>query len=233
MPSQWYDRSLSSSRHCSKACRVCKACASCLIRCKDVSYATVCNADSLAQQKTGVLPARSLSDNRHCSKLADSLVHQRLVCCLCGLQVTIEYLRDGGHLEPLRVHTLLISTQHSPDISLGEVQDELMQHVVAPVIPQRLLTPDTQYFLNPSKRWTPSACRKHSYNCPDTTGCLTSAWLCPANVDVADTAVFCQLTVAVSPRAAAAADPASCAHTAPPVHTCCCLRQFHPGWPCG
>lgn len=66
-------------------------------------------------------------------------------------QVTIEYLRDGGHLEPLRVHTLLISTQHSPDISLSEVQDELMKHVVTPVIPQRLLAPDTQYFLNPSK----------------------------------------------------------------------------------
>jgi S-adenosylmethionine synthetase len=72
-------------------------------------------------------------------------------CCVC-LQVTIEYLRDGGHLEPLRVHTLLISTQHSPDVSLLEVQDELMKHVITPVIPQRLLTPDTQYFLNPSKR---------------------------------------------------------------------------------
>ena len=67
--------------------------------------------------------------------------------------MTIEYLRDGGHLEPLRVHTLLISTQHSPDISLKEVQEELMRHVVQPVIPQRLLSPDTQYFLNPSKRW--------------------------------------------------------------------------------
>lgn len=67
-------------------------------------------------------------------------------------QVTIEYLRDGGHLEPLRVHTLLISTQHTPDISLQEVQDLLMQHVVTPVIPPRLLSADTQYFLNPSKR---------------------------------------------------------------------------------
>jgi hypothetical protein len=67
-------------------------------------------------------------------------------------QVTIEYLRDGGHLEPLRVHTLLISTQHNPDISMEELQQELMEHVVKPVIPPNLLTEHTQYFLNPSKR---------------------------------------------------------------------------------
>lgn len=69
------------------------------------------------------------------------------------LQVTIEYLRDGGHLQPLHVHTLLISTQHSPHISHAEVQQQLMQHVVQPVIPPHLLTENTQYFLNPSKRW--------------------------------------------------------------------------------
>jgi S-adenosylmethionine synthetase len=68
------------------------------------------------------------------------------------MQVTIEYLRDGGHLEPLRVHTLLISTQHNPDISCEELQQELMEHVVKPVIPPNLLTEHTQYFLNPSKR---------------------------------------------------------------------------------
>lgn len=66
-------------------------------------------------------------------------------------QVTVEYLRDGGHLQPLHVHTLLISAQHSPDISYQEVQQELMRHVVEPVIPSHLLTQQTQYFLNPSK----------------------------------------------------------------------------------
>jgi len=64
----------------------------------------------------------------------------------------VEYLRDGGHLQPLHVHTLLISAQHSPDISYQEVQQELMRHVVEPVIPSHLLTQQTQYFLNPSKR---------------------------------------------------------------------------------
>lgn len=131
-----------------------------------------------------------------------------------GLQVTIEYLRDGGHLEPLRVHTLLISTQHSPDISLAEVQDELMKHVVAPVIPQRLLTPDTQYFLNPSKRWwTPSACQKHSLlqlSRQDMTGCLTS--VCCFVLQASMLRTHC----CVLP-----ADRCCVALCCPPVRTCC------------
>jgi S-adenosylmethionine synthetase len=61
-------------------------------------------------------------------------------------------MRDGGHLVPLRVHTLLISTQHSPDISHADIQRQLMQHVVQPVIPPALLADSTEFFLNPSKR---------------------------------------------------------------------------------
>ncbi|WIA29561.1 hypothetical protein OEZ86_012055 [Tetradesmus obliquus] len=65
-------------------------------------------------------------------------------------QVTVEYLRDGGHLVPQRVHTVLISAQHSPDISHAEVQRELMQHVIQPVIPAQFLTDQTEFYLNPS-----------------------------------------------------------------------------------
>ncbi|KAF8073133.1 SAMS2 [Scenedesmus sp. PABB004] len=65
-------------------------------------------------------------------------------------QVTVEFLRDGGHLVPLRIHTVLISTQHEPGVSLREVQDGLMAHVVAPVLPARLLDERTRYILNPS-----------------------------------------------------------------------------------
>eukprot|EP00878_Enallax_costatus_P016836 GHUV01017672.1.p1 GENE.GHUV01017672.1~~GHUV01017672.1.p1 ORF type:complete len:414 (+),score=80.44 GHUV01017672.1:112-1353(+) len=65
-------------------------------------------------------------------------------------QVTVEYLRDGGHLLPQHVHTVLISAQHSPDISYKEVQDELFKHVITPVIPAHFLTEKTQYYLNPS-----------------------------------------------------------------------------------
>lgn len=75
-----------------------------------------------------------------------------LADALLQSQVTIEYERDGGHLVPLHVHTVLISAQHSPDISQQQLQQELMTHVIEPVIPQRLLTEQTRYFLNPSHR---------------------------------------------------------------------------------
>jgi hypothetical protein len=71
--------------------------------------------------------------------------------------VTVEYLRDGGHLIPQHVHTVLISAQHSPDISHKEVQQELMKHVIEPVIPQQFLTEKTEYYLNPSHRCVTAA----------------------------------------------------------------------------
>lgn len=71
----------------------------------------------------------------------------------------MEYLRDGGHLVPQRVHTVLISAQHSPDISHAEVQRELMQHVIQPVIPAQFLTDQTEFYLNPSHRYARCGCR--------------------------------------------------------------------------
>lgn len=44
-------------------------------------------------------------------------------------QVTIEYTADGGACIPVRVHTVVISTQHSPDISLDDLRKELIEKV--------------------------------------------------------------------------------------------------------
>lgn len=45
-------------------------------------------------------------------------------------QVTVEYKMDGGACVPLRVHTVVISTQSDPDISLEDIRKELMEKVV-------------------------------------------------------------------------------------------------------
>ena len=45
-------------------------------------------------------------------------------------QVTVEYKMDGGACVPLRVHTIVISTQTSPDISLEDLQKELQEKVI-------------------------------------------------------------------------------------------------------
>jgi len=68
-------------------------------------------------------------------------------------QVTVEYLRKGGVLTPLRVHTIVISTQHEDGISNEQIRKDLLEHVIKPVVPEKYLTKDTIYHLNPSGRF--------------------------------------------------------------------------------
>merc|ERR1711865_562744 len=66
-------------------------------------------------------------------------------------QVTIEYEKnDDGSVTPLRVHTIVISTQHDPDYTLEQIQADLHEHVIKPVVPAKYLDADTIYHLNPS-----------------------------------------------------------------------------------
>uniref|UniRef100_A0A914UYB8 S-adenosylmethionine synthase n=1 Tax=Plectus sambesii TaxID=2011161 RepID=A0A914UYB8_9BILA len=64
-------------------------------------------------------------------------------------QVTIEYKFDEGACIPLRVHTVVVSTQHSPDVTLDQLRAELIEHVIKPVIPKSLIDQNTVYHLNP------------------------------------------------------------------------------------
>lgn len=68
-------------------------------------------------------------------------------------QVTVEYRRDGGNVTPIRVHTVVISTQHSDDVSNDQIREELMTHVIKPAIPAKYLDSKTIYHLNPSGRF--------------------------------------------------------------------------------
>merc|ERR1712166_758876 len=66
-------------------------------------------------------------------------------------QVTIEYEKnDDGSVTPLRVHTIVISTQHDPDYTLEQIQADLHEHVIKPIVPAKYLDADTIYHLNPS-----------------------------------------------------------------------------------
>ena len=65
-------------------------------------------------------------------------------------QVTVEYRNDNGAMVPLRVHTILISTQHSPDVTNDFIHKELMEHVIKPVVPSKYMDNKTIFHLNPS-----------------------------------------------------------------------------------
>jgi len=68
-------------------------------------------------------------------------------------QVVIEYKKDGGAMIPLKVHTIVISTQHDETVTNEQIRADLMEHVIKPVVPAQYLTADTIYHLNPSGRF--------------------------------------------------------------------------------
>ncbi|KAI8927432.1 S-adenosylmethionine synthetase superfamily, partial [Entophlyctis helioformis] len=68
-------------------------------------------------------------------------------------QVTVEYKVIGGVPVPQNVHTIVISTQHAPEITLEDLQKELMEKVVKTVIPANYLTDKTIFHLQPSGRF--------------------------------------------------------------------------------
>lgn len=69
-------------------------------------------------------------------------------------QVTMEYSKSpDGKLTPLRVHTILISTQHNEDVTNEKIRADLMEKVIKQVIPEKYLDDNTIYHLNPSGRF--------------------------------------------------------------------------------
>ncbi len=64
-------------------------------------------------------------------------------------QVTLEY--DNG--KPVRVDTIVISSQHSPEVSLEQIKADLIEHVIKPIVPAELLDARTKYFVNPTGRF--------------------------------------------------------------------------------
>ena len=63
-------------------------------------------------------------------------------------QVTIEYV-DGV---PARVDTIVVSSQHSPEVSLEQIRVDIINHVIKPIVPEELMDEETKYFINPTGR---------------------------------------------------------------------------------
>lgn len=63
-------------------------------------------------------------------------------------QITMEYKHDGGAVVPLRVHTVVISAQHSADITTEQVRKELKSQIVEKVIPAQYLDEHTIYHVS-------------------------------------------------------------------------------------
>jgi len=68
-------------------------------------------------------------------------------------QVVVEYKKVNGAMVPLRIHTIVISTQHDEQVSNEKIRSDLMEEVIKKVVPEKYLTKDTIYHLNPSGRF--------------------------------------------------------------------------------
>ena len=64
-------------------------------------------------------------------------------------QVTVEYEDD----KPIRVDTVVVSTQHSPEVTLEQIRKDMVELVVKPVVPAHLLDENTKYYVNPTGRF--------------------------------------------------------------------------------
>ena len=64
-------------------------------------------------------------------------------------QVTVEY--DDNRV--VRIEAVVISTQHAPDVSQEQIREDILKHVVHPVLPEALLDGNTKYFVNPTGRF--------------------------------------------------------------------------------
>ena len=64
-------------------------------------------------------------------------------------QVTAEYTFEGGACVPIRVHTVVVSCQHSNKVKLKELRNDIMEKVVHTTIPEKYLDADTKFHINP------------------------------------------------------------------------------------
>jgi len=64
-------------------------------------------------------------------------------------QVTVEY----HYGKPVRVHTVLVSTQHAPDVDNDTIRREIIEHVILPVLPEDMVDDDMRIFINPTGRF--------------------------------------------------------------------------------
>ena len=64
-------------------------------------------------------------------------------------QVTVEY----AYGKPKRVDTVLIATQHAPEISSEQIREDVLKHVIRPIIPTEYMDDNTKYYINPTGRF--------------------------------------------------------------------------------
>jgi len=68
-------------------------------------------------------------------------------------QVTVEYKKEGGVVKPVRIHNILISTQHDENVKNEEITEKIKEHVIDQIVSKDMIDTDTKILINPSGRF--------------------------------------------------------------------------------
>lgn len=66
------------------------------------------------------------------------------------VQVTVEYDENDN---PVRIDTIVVSTQHAEDVTLEQIQEDIKAHVIYPTVPENLINEHTKFYINPTGRF--------------------------------------------------------------------------------
>lgn len=112
----------------------------------------------------GMMFGYACDETKELMPLAVSLAH-KLAFRLAQIRKTnvVDYLRPDGKTQvtveydeerrPVRVDTIVISTQHAPEATLEQIRKDMIELVIKPIVPAELLDENTKYFVNPTGRF--------------------------------------------------------------------------------
>ncbi len=122
------------------------------------------DASELGAGDQGIMFGYACNETEELMPLSISLAH-KLTLRLSEVRKngTISYIRPDGKSQvtvvydendkPVAVDTVVVSTQHSEDVTQETLRKDIMEHVILPVIPKELLTDETKYYINPTGRF--------------------------------------------------------------------------------
>ena len=132
-------------------------------KCHEAKEGVITDAYDIGAGDQGIMFGYACDETPELMPLPISLAH-KLAIRLTAVRKdhTLDYLRPDGKTQvtieyhddvPVRVDTVVISTQHSDNVTLETIREDLIKHVITPIIPANLIDDETKIYINPTGRF--------------------------------------------------------------------------------